>query len=189
MITMDGSPTASRSAGGDAIPAEEYTMTSPLQALRDEHEMFRPQIAQLLQTADAVGSSPGKDLRVALDRIYAFLTNDLLPHARAEEVSLYPEVGRALGSHEATLTMCHDHLVIAQLTEELGILRMGVTDATPTTDQARALRRVLYSLHALISTHFAKEEGIYLPLLEHHLTRAEAKRVSAALHAAAHTAS
>lgn len=160
-------------------------MKSSLSTLREEHERFRPQVAQLLQAADAVGYVPVAELRALLDYSCTFLTDHLLPHARAEETSLYQEVGHILGSQEATLTMCHDHLAIAQLAGELATLRSEVSGEVLSMDQARAIRRVLYGLHTLISAHFEKEEGIYLPLLERNLTRGEARRVCAALHTAA----
>ena len=163
-------------------------MRSPLHTLHEEHERFRTPLARLLQTADAVGDIPVEKLRTMLDCGYAFLSNDLLPHSRAEETSLYPEVGRLLGSQEATLTMCQDHLVIAQLAAELAALRSTVTGEMLTMDQAHALRRVLYGLHALITAHFAKEEEIFLPLLERNLSHEQARRVCTMLRAGTHAA-
>ena len=64
-----------------------------------------------------------------------FLTSHLVPHANAEDVTLYPEVGR--------------------LTEEL-------RTATELAD----VRRLLYGLYAIVRLHFAKEEEIYLPILD-----------------------
>jgi hypothetical protein len=41
---------------------------------------------------------------------------------------------------------------------------------------------VLYSLYALVSVHFAKEDDIYLPLLAEALTDAEAEQLFSELH-------
>ena len=51
--------------------------------------------------------------------------------------------------------------------------------------QANALRRVLYGLYALVKVHFAKEEEVYLPLLDARLTPGEAHAMFEAMEAAA----
>ena len=43
--------------------------------------------------------------------------------------------------------------------------------------QIKELRRVLYGLYALVKVHFAKEEEIYLPLLDARLTPEDAHRM------------
>jgi hypothetical protein len=43
----------------------------------------------------------------------------------------------------------------------------------------------LYGLYALVKVHFAKEEEIYLPLLDARLTAEEARQMFAALESAA----
>jgi iron-sulfur cluster repair protein YtfE (RIC family) len=51
-----------------------------------------------------------------------------------------------------------------------------------------ALRRVLYGLYTLVKVHFAKEEEIYLPLLDSKLTAEEAHAMFEAMEAAAREA-
>jgi iron-sulfur cluster repair protein YtfE (RIC family) len=51
-----------------------------------------------------------------------------------------------------------------------------------------ALRRILYSLYTLLKLHLAKEEEIYLPLLETKLTAEEAHAMFEKMEAAAHEA-
>jgi hypothetical protein len=48
-------------------------------------------------------------------------------------------------------------------------LATGAFDETLQLD----LRRVLYGLYALVAVHFAKEEEVYLPLLDARLTTEE----------------
>jgi iron-sulfur cluster repair protein YtfE (RIC family) len=71
-----------------------------------------------------------------------------------------------------------------RLTDELGTLRVHPSQLTVTSIQAAALRRVLYGLYAVIKLHLAKEEEIYLPLLDSKLTAEEAKAMFAAMEAA-----
>jgi iron-sulfur cluster repair protein YtfE (RIC family) len=81
--------------------------------------------------------------------------------------------------------MSRDHVEVGRLTEELGKLRERLASSGLSSDTAEALRRILYGLYTLVTLHFAKEEEIYLPLLEAHLTQSEAQAVFQAMEAAA----
>ena len=133
-----------------------------------------PQVELLRLAADAVYESLTSQAHDRIEEAYNFLTRQLLPHAQAEEKALYPMVQKVMGAEQATATMSRDHVEIARLTEELGTLRVHKSQLTITSIQAMALRRVLYGLYALVKLHFAKEEEIYLPLLDAKLTADEA---------------
>lgn len=81
--------------------------------------------------------------------------------------------------------MSRDHVEVARLTEELGSLRAHLVGTSVSTSQEQALRRVLYGLSAIVRVHFAKEEEIYLPVLDARLTAGEAHQVFAAMERAA----
>ncbi|MBI2324356.1 MAG: hemerythrin domain-containing protein [Chloroflexi bacterium] len=151
----------------------------PTEPLRAEHRELLPHIEALRTAADHVGTVPAVTLRTEVDVAYAFLTEHLIPHAMAEDEVLYPEVGRALGALGATATMSRDHVAVVELIDELGVLRHAPDE------HASELRRVLYGLHALVMTHFGKEEAIYLPLLDEHLSSDEASRMFASMEQAA----
>jgi iron-sulfur cluster repair protein YtfE (RIC family) len=157
---------------------EMSIVTSPL---REEHKELLPHVEQLRTVADSVGETAFESLRHSLDEIDVFLTHHLLPHAQAEERALYPVVGKLMGVSQATATMSRDHIEIARLIEELESLRSRLLDKTPGTTDERDLRRVLYGLYAVVKLHFAKEEEIYLPLLDARLTDDEASRMFAAM--------
>jgi hypothetical protein len=93
-----------------------------------------------------------------------------------------------MGAAEATATMSRDHVEIGQLTGELGLLRSQLTGADVSESQQKALRRVLYGLYAVVKVHFAKEEEVYLPILDARLTREEAARMFEAMELAAQEA-
>lgn len=158
------------------------TLTQPL---RDEHKELLPHIELLRTIADAIGEASIVSLRRSVDEAYAFLTQHLLPHAQAEERVLYPVVGRLMGALEATATMSRDHIEIGRLTEELGSLRSHLVGTSMSASQEQALRRVLYGLSAVVTVHFAKEEEIYLPLLDASLTANEAAQLFGAMERAA----
>jgi hypothetical protein len=95
-------------------------------------------------------------------------------------------VGKVMGAGQATATMRHDHVEVGRLTDELAALRSEIAAGYAGERQAKTLRRILYGLYALIKVHFAKEEEIYLPLLEEHLTHDEARELFGAMEHAAH---
>lgn len=149
-------------------------MPSLTQPLRDEHKELYPHVESLRLAGDAVYESLTTLAHARIEEAYNFLTLHLLPHAQAEDKSLYPMVQKIMGAPQATATMSRDHVEVSQLTEELGTLRVHKSQLSITFDHAMALRRVLYGLYALVKVHFAKEEEIYLPLLDSKLTAEEA---------------
>jgi len=156
--------------------------------LRDEHRELLPHIERLRTVADAIGTEPEESVRRGVDEVYTFLTEQLTPHAQAEERVLYPAVGRLMGAAEATATMRQEHRDIHQYTQELGILRQHLSETSLSKPDERTLRRVLYGLYALIKGHFAREEEIYLPLLDTRLTARDALQMFEALEMAAQEA-
>jgi iron-sulfur cluster repair protein YtfE (RIC family) len=163
-------------------------MTPVTKPLRDEHRELLPHIQELRSVADAVGTTSIERLRAQVNAVYAFLTEHLIPHAHAEDAALYPVIGRLMGAAQATATMSRDHVEVGRLTAELDLLRRKLALADLDDRSARELRRVLYGLHALVSLHFAKEEEIYLPLIDMHLADDEARAMFAAMERAAEDA-
>ncbi|MEO8697843.1 MAG: hemerythrin domain-containing protein [Acidimicrobiales bacterium] len=155
------------------------TITQPL---RDEHAELAPHIEALRVAGDAVGQFH-PELKRLVDASYEFLVDHLIPHAEAEELALYPAVQRVVGATEATATMARDHVEVRTLTDELARYRDELATA-PLVDArlANGLRRVLYGLHHLVKLHFAKEEEVYLPILDQRLTHSEAEAMFTSMH-------
>lgn len=160
-------------------------MTTLTQPLRDEHKELFPHIESLKLAGMAVHgtlSQPSLDL---IDEAYTFLATHLLPHAHAEEAALYPVVQKVMGTPYGTATMSRDHVEVEALTQELALLRSQVSATEIGVKQANELKRVLYGLYTLVRVHFAKEEEVYLPLLDANLTPEEARNMFEAMEAAA----
>ena len=160
-------------------------MNTITQPLREEHKELLPHIESLKAAGDAVSESVTPALKSAVDEAYAFLVHHLIPHAQAEDRALYPVVQKVMGAAEATGTMSRDHVEVGRLTAELGELRLQLGAGSLKLAQANALRRVLYGLYALVKVHYAKEEEVYLPLLDARLTQDEANDMFEAMEAAA----
>lgn len=138
--------------------------TGATDVLRAAHESFRPGIAVVRRAADAVGELPLEEVDVLVDLAYEFLVVELVPHAVAEDRVLYPAVDRIVGAVGATWSMRRDHVELGRLIDRLAALRAG-DDSRGRTHQAD-LRQVLYAIEGLVRLHLAKEEELYLPLLE-----------------------
>jgi hemerythrin-like domain-containing protein len=155
--------------------------------LRAEHQELLPHVDELRLLADSLDEIDSADVRPRLEHVHEFLAEHLIPHAAMEEEALYPAVARILGSPLSTATMSLDHVEVRRLTEQLNLLR---SEQWPfQTEHIKTLRRLLYGLHTLLKVHFAKEEEIYLPLLESHLSNSEAQGLLHRMTQAARTAS
>lgn len=171
----------------------ETRVTEPFRA---EHRGLLPHVEELAGAADAVGIVPADELRERVESAYRFLAEHLIPHARAEDEVLYPQVDELLAAHGETRptdTMRRDHVEVGRLTERLGALRERLIEADLEPSDERALRATLYGLHAIVGLHFAKEEEVYLPLLDRELSAREAsalfarmEQAGASHHAAGH---
>src|SRR5437879_1204737 len=98
-----------------------------------------------------------------------FLQRDLIPYARVEGSVLVPVMGRLLGSIESTRTLTLDRM-------EVGRMTMQLEQAAGRKD-APMIRRLLYGLYHVIRLHLAKQEQVYLPILDDRLTTAEAEEL------------
>ena len=161
------------------------TLTQPL---REEHKELFPSIDRIRQVAERIGEAPLPETHQGVEEIHDFLANHLKPHAEAEDAALYPVVQKILGSPEATKTMSRDHVEIGRYIEALASLKRELSDPALTPAQTKSLQRVLYGLYALVKVHFAKEEEVYLPLLDQRLTPESAQEMFEALEGAAHKA-
>ena len=146
-----------------------------MRPLHEEHQMLLPYIEELRRVADDVGNIPDRELEVAIEASRIFIFDRLLPHSEIETVVMYPHVARLMGNPHSTDTMKRDHEEIMRLADELEALSNEFHHAKRLDDElAISLRRVLYGLYAVIGLHFANEEEVFLPLLDHGLTSEEA---------------
>lgn len=158
----------------------------PTEPLRLEHRELLPDIEAVGLAADAIGTASEAQIRGLVAKAHDFLANHLVPHATAEDAVLYPAVEEAMHAPGATDTMRRDHVQAIRDIEALG----READDTGPIDDARRLRiqRLLYGLHAVVSLHFAKEEEIYLEVLDRSLTPDAAEALFARMEVVATTA-
>jgi heavy metal translocating P-type ATPase len=134
--------------------------------VRAEHQEQMPRIRELRQLADRLDRLPPVRAREELDAMRRFLVDELLPHERNEDVTMYPRIARVLGGHDPTAAMSRAHLEIAHLVGSFERLLDDLPPGGPQPEDMGELRRLLYGLYALMRLHVAQEEESYLPLLE-----------------------
>jgi iron-sulfur cluster repair protein YtfE (RIC family) len=144
-------------------------------SLGDERQGLATGIDMLRAAAEAVEHG-GWQALTQLDECVDFLLYRLIPHLRAHGEVLYPQVERAMGAPGATAAMSRDHEEIIRLTREIVTLRDTLA-GTPTRQERRALQRALYGLHAIAHLHLAKQEELYLPVIDSAMTKEEAERL------------
>jgi iron-sulfur cluster repair protein YtfE (RIC family) len=154
--------------------------------LHAEHADLLPRIEALRATAESADVLDAAALVTEVDEALAFLRGHLVPHARAEDEVLYPEVERVLGAPRATATMRRDHVEVLRLVDELASLRDVIAARGAGRSDVQEVERLLYGLYAVLHLHFAKEEEVYLPLLDETLTREAADALMERMREAAH---
>lgn len=159
-------PTAAdhaRMSEGASWPAEADVDGSLAEHLRTEHEPILQEVAALGALAEEAALLSDEGLREMLRPAVRFLQHELLPHAAAEDRAIYPAVDRLLRSvGGATKTMEMEHRSIESLTA-----RLAEAAEAPWTPSARArVNADLVRLAVLVSEHIAKEDEVYVPLLE-----------------------
>ena len=138
-----------------------------MDAIRAHHRALRERLARRSERALARGE------RDDLNGLIALLEGELLQHARAEQEHLYPAVDEILREHgRPTATMEIDHEVIAKRVRDVTVAveRLRVVGGQDRVESKRLLREALLRLEALLDVHLEKEERVYLPLLEEHLS-------------------
>jgi heavy metal translocating P-type ATPase len=143
--------------GSDSLIAQRF---------EGEHVMIRSDLEQLLSVADALGTLDPADVLPAVRRVHRLLTEEVLPHEKAEQDILYPALDRVLGGNEPTGPMTRSHVEIAHRVRRLGQLIEDIGDAEPDVEDIDDLRRMLYGLHAILRLHTVQEEESYLSLGE-----------------------
>lgn len=155
-------------------------MANLTEAIRNHH---RSLAGTLDAHARAVG---GEEPQHEREAFVAFLNGDLLPHANGEERHLYPLVDELVRKHaRPTATMTVDHEFIADYVVRIERTTRELAGAANGNHSRllRQLRDLASRLDAIVELHLAKEERIYLPLIDEHVDAARQRGVLEAIHA------
>src|SRR5690242_15915992 len=163
-----------------------FTSSPLVEAIRTHHAELAQKLTEYAGQLDAGSDQFDAPLLTnLLTQLGSFLTDELLPHAQGEERVLYPALDPVLAQHGSpTATMCIDHEYLTQFIQQAtalaGKLRsVGQRERDPIAAQ---LQQVLGQLQTLLTVHLAKEERVYLPLVEQQFSPAEQERLLGELH-------
>ncbi|HEY7833616.1 MAG TPA: DUF2249 domain-containing protein [Ktedonobacterales bacterium] len=148
-------------------------------AIRNHHQALAERLA-----AEASAVSEHRS-EADLTAFITFLKRDLLPHAHGEERHLYPVLNPVIREYGTpTATMSVDHEFIAAYAREIEETANSLRDAGTTEREVleRRLHTLVIQLDGLFQVHQAKEERIYLPLFEEHISAYAQQRLLDEMH-------
>jgi hypothetical protein len=125
-----------------------------------------PALERLRNLADQLDTFAPLQLREALVDVHHFLMTDLLEHERLDEEDIYPTIAAQLRGEDPLGAFSRTHQEIFHLARLLAFLIGDVTEAGPEPHDLPDIRRLLYSLHAVLRLHFAQEEELYQSVSE-----------------------
>lgn len=154
-------------------------------AIRSHHKSLATELNRLVTELEESAAGDGATAATSAERLQAFLSSDLIPHAQGEERSLYPTLDPIISEHaRPTATMSVDHEYIGGYAQKIGEITRQLR-ASGTAERARLLReltRQAIQLQGLFDVHLNKEERVYLPLVEANLSAQEQRDLLLALH-------
>jgi heavy metal translocating P-type ATPase len=153
---------ALRALSGGSVPVVRLAGWNELHArLEAEHTQLRPLIGRLQHAADVLDATPPTALRDSLEQLSDELEDRLLRHEQMEETSVYPALAGAIGGGDPMAVLSGSHREIFHLVRLLRRMVGGIEPDGADPDELRDIRRVLYSLHAILTLHMDQEEEIY----------------------------
>jgi uncharacterized protein (DUF2249 family) len=142
-------------AATDVVLASDADDAAAVEAVRQHHAELAGRLAVHVDALLAAATAPGgAGFLQARTAALSFLTDDLMPHAAAEEQALYPAAAASDRLRLLVEAMVAEHRVLAGLVEELR--------AAPEPALAAASG---HALRVLFDTHLAKENDLVLPVV------------------------
>lgn len=158
---------------------------STLTRVSEEHrERLAHHVDRLPQLADEIGRSPWTEVAAGIADERSFLTSTLVPHMQMVEEAVHSELDRLLSCRLGMEPLDREHKEIRRLIDRLGEMANQFGTQGPSPAEAVELNRVLVKLYSILRVHL-REEALYVPVLEHNLSAAEAEVIALAMaHAA-----
>lgn len=141
-------------------------MTFGARTTQEEHEAFRPHLEAIRRLADSIGEMPVEELRARAKEVHEFIAHTVMPHAVAEGRVLIPLVRQESGGPTIGVRMTQCHVQLGRLLDELEALVPALKGGLGAAPPERDLRRVLYSIDALLTAHLNEADEDVEPLLE-----------------------
>jgi len=134
--------------------------------LREEHEDLMPKLDSIRDAADLFDANGASETLISLKQVHSLLVDEILPHEAADERIIYPQVSAVLPGEDPMALMSRTHREIFHLVDVFERQLAEIPESGPDPADLSALRRTLYSLHAILRLHFDQEEELYFTLQE-----------------------
>jgi soluble P-type ATPase len=144
------------SSGRDNAGAMAVQAETGLAERQAEHTSLRRLAEDIRAAGEAITEAP--DALPALLALEARLREEVLPHQRAEETSLYPQAAKRLGGQDPVGPLIRMHTEIEAQIARISALTPLAGSADGWPKAAPALRRSLFALEALLTLHLSAEE-------------------------------
>ncbi|HEX5827079.1 MAG TPA: hemerythrin domain-containing protein [Candidatus Limnocylindrales bacterium] len=154
--------------------------TSLPQVAHERHDHIVAGVDRLPAAADRLLASPGPEAVAALEETASFLDRELLPHIEIAETALYPELERMYQNRHSMAPMRREHAEIRRLVGVLSAMTEDARGKGLSLGRVLAIRRVLFTLYAMLKIHLAEEEA-YLRVIEHGVTEDVADLIAATM--------
>lgn len=139
----------------DLVIASSEADARAAEAVEEHHAQMAGALALKVEALSAAARARRQsDADEVRDDLVAWCRSELVPHALAEETTMYAAAGRTVEARLLVEAMLAEHRFIIGIVEELA----AATDMVSAAALARALR-------ALFEVHLAKENEQILPLL------------------------
>jgi hypothetical protein len=130
------------------------------QALRAEHQKLLTSLHAIAERVESLGEQPLTQQMSLAREVLEFVRKQVVPHARAEEYTLYPAADWAAGEgSRITEVPRFEHQLVNRRCEALD--RAIQTGSAP-----GRLMHLCYSILGLVAAHFVTTEEVILPYLD-----------------------
>jgi iron-sulfur cluster repair protein YtfE (RIC family) len=156
----------------------EPMATGPLAThVHAAHRALLPDLHELGDADRWTRTAPASVVRSRLTAALDFLVDELIPHTAVDEETIYPAVAQLVGPPGDTDALCRYHVEVTRLASALRTIRDGLGESV-TAAEREHIAALLRGLHAIVALHIAKEEKIYLPMLDRGLTADQGARLA-----------
>lgn len=156
-----------------------------LTRVSEEHrQRLASHVDRLPLLADEIGRASWAEVAAGIADERGFLTTTLVPHMQMVEEAVHTELDRLLSCRLGMEPLDREHKEIRSLIDRLGEMtdRFGIQGPSPV--EAIELNRVLVKLYSILKIHL-REEAMYVPILEHNVSVAQAEAIAVAMEHAA----
>lgn len=135
-------------------------MSSLTETAQRRDEAILARVAELPRLADLIVEGDLELVRASLQRECGFLGDRLVPHMRAVEAVIYPELDRVMSCCHSMLGMRREHRELERLIGSLRAYCAALEEDRLGSSEHASLRHALYRLHAILKAHLAEESRL-----------------------------